>query len=91
MSDVTTMIRALDQDESPRSGWVMFGGVIDTPRQAFVVGVGWCREDGTRVSGWDGHRYFAFRPHLLDRWRLRRAMRRWIRRRDDRARRETDH
>lgn len=39
----------------------------------------WVRLDGSWVSGWDNGVHFGFRPSLLNRWKLRRAGRRWLR------------
>ena len=39
----------------------------------------WVRLDGTRISGWLDGQYFAFRPSLLNRWKIRQAARRWQR------------
>lgn len=90
MNDVSMMLRALRQDESPRSGWVVNRpeGSIAQPPSVFIVGAGWAEANGSRISGWDASRYFSHRPNIIDRWRLRRAVRAWERRRLARERRE---
>lgn len=84
--EVRMMISALDADDSPRSGWCMVGDSglgwrPAEPREVFIVGAGWVSEDASRLSGWIGDRHFSSRPRLLDRWRLRRAVQRWVKRR----------
>lgn len=82
MSRVTAMIRALAQDDSPRSGWVCSApGVPIEPREVFIVGVGWVAIDGSSLSGWTRAGRFSIRPWLLNRWRLRRAVAKWAKRR----------
>jgi hypothetical protein len=39
----------------------------------------WVRLNGEWISGRDGDEYFGFRPHWLNRWKIRRAARHWQR------------
>ena len=39
----------------------------------------WVRLDGSWISGWRDGRHFGFRPHWLNRWKIRRAARAWRR------------
>jgi len=39
----------------------------------------WVRLDGSWISGWRDGQHFGFRPHLLNRWKIRRAARAWER------------
>lgn len=56
-------------------------GVVHEPREVWLpVNRTWVRADGSWISGWDGDEHFAFRPHWLNRWRLRRAISNWAKR-----------
>ncbi len=54
-------------------------GVIAEPREVFLpINRTWLRLDGQWISGWDGDLHFSFRPTWLNRWKIRRAAKRWI-------------
>lgn len=76
---VLLALNALRTDRSEKSGWVlrMPERVRARPDEVFIDGFGWVRADGFRVSGWIQGSYFSFRPNMIDRWRLRRAVRAW--------------
>ncbi|SKB32604.1 hypothetical protein [Sphingopyxis flava] len=56
------------------------GAPVDPPEVWIELHLTYVRLDGQRVSGWheDGT-YFSFRPHLINRWKIRRAARAWQR------------
>lgn len=89
MNSTDKVVAALRSDTHTESGWVK--PMLDEAgqREAWLKDFGgWIRADGAWVSGWgapaDGegpHRHYGFRPGLVDRWRIRRAVRAWAKRR----------
>lgn len=69
-------------EEHPDSGLVRYNERFDEPRELFIRVNGdmwfWVRESGAWVSGHAPGGYFGYRPGLIDRWRIRRAVRRWL-------------
>jgi len=48
------------------------------PREVWLpINTTWVRLDGQWISGWRGDKHFAFRPSLLNLWKIRRAARAW--------------
>ena len=63
-------------------------GDILEPREVWLpINHTWVRADGCWISGWADGWHFGFRPHLINRWKLRRAVRRWA---INRARTDTE-
>lgn len=74
---LTDVLAALREDTDEQSRWVK----PDLPRQAFIGGLGWVRSDGSYVRGGSVIQPLDLRPAWIDRWRLRRAIRAWAKRR----------
>lgn len=50
------------------------------PREVYCpVNDTWVRLSGEWISGWREGQHFGFRPHWLNRWKIRRAARAWER------------
>lgn len=82
MTALDPTLAALRADTDNRSGWVQYASPGIVARQElYVAGFGWIRADGSWVSRSDDAGRSAFRPSLIDRWRLRRAVRAWAKRR----------
>jgi hypothetical protein len=79
---ITAALAALRADEDERSGWVKPSlNNLQWDREGYIAGFGWIRADGAWVSRSDDTGRHAFRPEWVDRWRMRRAVRAWARRR----------
>jgi hypothetical protein len=80
---VRRAIAALAADDHARSGWLRrAGGGLSVPPESYVHGFGWIRANASWLSGWTDHgAHFGLRPGLVDRWRIRRAVRAWAKRR----------
>ena len=81
---VTEVIVALRLDNAPGSGWMTAGGKIIEPRSELWLAHAnmWVRADGMRASCWRGDDYFAECFGWLDRFHIRRAVRKWAERHD---------
>lgn len=75
---LTEVLVALATDTQPGSKWAH--GKVQSPT-AFLAGFGWIRADGSSVSGGTVVRPRNLRPGLIGRWRIRRAVRAWAKRR----------
>lgn len=80
---ITAALSALREDTHCDSGWVhdVPAGPEIRRDEAFIAGFGWIRADASWVSRSDEIIRAAFRPEWIDRWRLRRAVRAWAKRR----------
>lgn len=75
---ITAALAALKADTHAESGWVQSA---DARAEVYLEGFGWIRTDGFWVSRSDDQGRDAFRPDWIDRWRIRRAVRAWAKRR----------
>lgn len=79
----TEVCRALASDQHPDSGWMREHGQIVEPRTELWLAQAsmWVRARGYLVTGWKGNEYCSRWFGPWDRWRIRRAVRRWERQR----------
>jgi hypothetical protein len=78
----SNIVRAIRVEKHPDSGLVRFQGRAVQPMELFIkVNTEmwfWVRESGAWVSGHAPGGYFGYRPGLIGRWRIRRAVRQWL-------------
>lgn len=75
---VALVLAVLKADTHAESRW---SNGRAQPSEVFLADFGWIQADGSAVSGGTIVKPYNLRPGFLDRWRVRRAVRAWAKRR----------